>query len=341
MTPEEPVRVTVAVPTYRRPADLGSLLPLVLWQAADVSATSGGRYLVDVLVVDNDPDRSGEAVAGGFPGETVRYVAEPEPGIAAVRNRALAEAAGSRLLASIDDDERPAAGWLTHLLETWRTTGAAAVSGRIVADYEGALDPYIEAGGFFSRPSMVTGTEVGTAATGNLLLDLEQVRGLGVRFDPDLGLSGGEDNLFSRALVAGGGRIVWCDEAVAVDKVPAARMTRRWVLMRQWSHGNAAVLTDVRLARGAADVLRVRVRALAGGSVRVLAGAGRWSAGAVTGSQRHRARGLRTLLRGVGMLSGAAGLAYHEYARAGERRWRVDRFRRPAELPAGSARIPA
>src|SRR3712207_5378192 len=93
------VHVTVAIPTYRRPDRLRRLVPLVLDQAREGSAD--GRYLVDVLVVDNDPEGSGAAAASGHP---VRYVAEPTPGIAAARNRAIDEAAGSRLLAFIDDD---------------------------------------------------------------------------------------------------------------------------------------------------------------------------------------------------------------------------------------------
>jgi succinoglycan biosynthesis protein ExoM len=315
------VRVTVAVPTYRRPDDLRALLPLLLDQAREVSA-SGSRYRADVLVVDNDPDRSAAALVAGMPG--VRYVAEPTPGIASVRNRALDEAEDARVLAFIDDDERPSTGWLARLLEAWEVSGAAAVAGRVLAEYAGELDPWIQAGRFFVRRSLPTGSDVDIAATNNLLLDLAQVRRCGVRFESALGLGGGEDSLFSRVLVRAGGRIVWCDESVVVDQVPPKRMTRSWVLTRAWSHGNASVLTDLRLTSRFPARLALRIRWATGGLLRVVGGAARWVWGMVSRSLRHRARGLRAVFRGAGMIGGAVGLVYVEYARSG-RRWRFAR----------------
>jgi GT2 family glycosyltransferase len=314
------VPVTVAIPTYRRPDDLGLLLPLVLEQARELGAD--GRWAVDVLVVDNDPEGSGAAAVRRHEAPGLRYVVEPAPGIAAVRNRALDETAGARLLAFIDDDERPLPGWLGELLATWSATGAAAVSGVILAEYAGELDPWIRAGEFFVRRRMPTGTGIAVAACGNLLLDLDQVRRSGVRFEAALGLGGGEDTLFSRRLALAGGRMVWCDESAAVDRVPAERMTRRWVLTRAWSHGNAAVLTDLRLAASRPARLAVRVRGVIRGALRVAGGAVRWCWGVLRRSDRHRARGLRAVLRGAGMIGGACGLVYQEYARSG-RRWQL------------------
>ncbi|RBY86142.1 glycosyltransferase family 2 protein [Blastococcus sp. TF02A-26] len=319
-TAEGRVPVTVAVPTFRRPEDLRDLLPRVLEHAAGVTAAGG--HAVDVLVVDNDPARSAAAVAAAVPG--VRYVAEPTPGIAAVRNRALDEAAGSRLLVFIDDDERPLAGWLETLLATWAASEAAAVVGRVSAEFSGPVHPWVVAGGLWDRPRMPTGTPVPVAATGNLLLDLEQVRASGTRFESALGLGGGEDNLFSRSLVAAGRQLVWCDESVAVDRVPAERLTRRWLLTRAWSHGNTAALVELRLAGGAGARLRVRARALGGGLLRLGGGAARWTLGAAVRSDRHQARGARAAFRGAGMVGGALGVVYEEYARQG-RRWRLAR----------------
>lgn len=321
------LRVTVAVPTYRRPDDLRALLPLLRRQADEVTAASDGRYAVEVLVVDNDPGRSAEAsVLEG--GADVRYAAEPSPGIAAVRNRAMDEAAGSRLLAFIDDDERPRERWLAALLDTWAGTGAALVAGRVLAEYAGSLDPWVAAGDFFVRRNLPTGTPIDTAAAGNLLLDLDQVRGCGARFDSSLGLGGGEDTLFSRSLVRAGCRMVWCAESAVVDQVPAVRMTRRWVLTRAWSHGNGAVLTELRLTSGTWPRLGVRARAVAGGLVRLAGGAARWVLGLLSGSARHQARGLRAALRGAGLVGGALGVVYHEYARDGHR-WRLSRLPGP------------
>jgi hypothetical protein len=322
-----PVRVTVAVPTFRRPHDLRVGLPMLLEHAREVAADPSGRYVVDVLVVDNDPGRSAEALVAEVGSPLLRYASEPTPGIAAVRNRALDEAAGARLLAFIDDDERPEPGWLARLVETWEASGAAVVSGRILADYAGELDPWIRAGGFFVRRSMPTGTPIDVAAAGNLLLDLDQVRAAGVRFESPLGMGAGEDTVFSRSLVRAGARMVWCNESAAVDVVPLERLTRRWVLTRAWSHGNATVHVDLwhthgRVARG-----RVRVGGAGRGLLRIGGGAARWAFGLVTRDLRHQARGLRAVLRGAGMLGAACGLVFEEYGRGGRR---LRRYRRPA-----------
>lgn len=317
--PAGSVRVTIAVPTYRRSDELRALLPMLCAQA---SGTSAEGYAVEVLVVDNDPAGSAADVVAGFP--EVRYVNELRPGIAAVRNRAMDEAAAARLLAFIDDDERPHDGWLRHLVATWETSGAAAVSGRVLADYAGELDPWIRAGEFFVRRSLPTGTPIDVAATGNLLLDLDQVRDCGVRFESALGLGGGEDTLFSRSLAAAGRQMVWCDESAVVDKVPVERMTRAWVLTRAWSHGNGALLTELRLTAAPSARLGVRARGVGRGLLRVGGGAVRWAWGILAQSPRHQARGARALLRGTGMVGGALGVVYQEYARDG-RRWHLSR----------------
>jgi hypothetical protein len=302
-------RITIAVPTFRRPGLLRDLLPLLVAQAQEVEAALGA--VVDVLVVDNDSAASARAIVGTVP--AVRYVVEPRPGISAARNRAMDESTDSTLLAFLDDDERPEPDWLRELVRTWEGSGAAAVSGRVLAEYAAPPDPWLVAGGFFQRRSLVTGTDIEVAAAGNLLLDLDQIRRSGVRFDDRLGLTGGEDGLFSRSLRARGGRMVWCDESRVVDLVPAERMTRTWVLSRAWSHGNSQTLVDLWLAPAPSWAIRVRsaARGLA------LAGLGilRWAVGALTLSVGHRARGLRMAARGGGMLAGALGHVHHEYRR--------------------------
>lgn len=311
MRPVEPITATIAVPTFHRPAELAALVAALLEQAHEV----GDAFPTRILVVDNDPEGSGAAIVTALLDHRVSAVVEPHPGISAVRNRAL-DAADTRLLAFIDDDELPHEHWLSALLDTWLETGRpAAVSGRVVAAFDGELDPWLAAGSFFVRRSMPTGTPIDVAAAGNLLLDLDQVRAAGVRFADDLGLSGGEDTLFSRQLHAAGFRMVWCDESVITDRVPRERMTRAWVLQRAWSHGNSAATIRIRLAHGAGSRVAARLSGVAGGCARVAGGAARWLAGTVARSQRHQARGARAIWRGGGMIAGASGVVYQEYAR--------------------------
>ena len=309
------VRATVAVPTFRRPLDLELLLPRLLQQAYHAGRTTAENYLVRVLVVDNDPLGSATEVAAAFADAGCGVRARGPAGIAAARNRAMDEAAADRLLIMIDDDELPSRdGWL-RCCDTWSTEQAALVAGRVVAEYESDPDPWIVAGEFFTRRNLATGAEITVSAGGNLLLDLDQVRRLGIRFDESWGSCGGEDTLFSRQLHAAGGRMVWCAESVIHDRVPTSRMSRGWVLRRAGSHGNAAVRVDLMLASSAAGRLWIRARRLIGGLLRVGLGGARFVAGLLVRSRRHQARGLRAAMRGTGMVRGSVGLAYQEYAR--------------------------
>ena len=306
-------KIVVGVPTYRRRAELEILLPLLLAQADDVPA-----HRVDVLVVDNDPEGSARGVVEALHDDRVRYVREPTPGVAAVRNRIVdvaTEELDAALVAMIDDDERPEPGWLAALVTTQQQTGAALVAGRVVPEFSGPLDPWVAAGRFHTRRNLVTGTPLTVAAGGNLLLDARQLRRLGQRFDAGVGLAGGEDTLFSRELYAKGGSMVWCAESVAVDRVLPERMTRRWVLARAMSHGDAWVRVGLRLAGGPAARATWRVRSVLGGLARVVVGGARAVAGAVLRRPVDQARGLRAVMRGVGMVRGAGGLHHVEYAR--------------------------
>jgi succinoglycan biosynthesis protein ExoM len=305
------LRLSVAIPTFRRPDLLDGLLGSLPDRIAEITETVS----VTVIVVDNDPDGSAKEVVARHPAELVTYVHESVPGIAAARNCALDAAAGSDLLAFVDDDERPRPGWLPALLETWATTQAAAVMGRVVSVFEQEPDPWVMATGVFRRRARPTGAPLTVAAAGNLLLDVRQVDGLEVRFDPTLGLSGGEDTLFSRQLVARGGLIVWCNESEAEDLVPAERVTRSWAMRRAFNGGNSAVQVELRMAAGPAERALIRVRRTAGGAGRIIVGLGRHLMGRVRGALEHDARGLRTAHRGRGMVAGAWGHVHEHYSR--------------------------
>jgi len=301
--------VVVAVLTYRRPDDLAAVLPLLVEQAGACEPPAR------VLVVDNDPAGSARAHVEGLGLDRVSYACEPQPGIAAARNRALHEAAGDDVLVFIDDDERPGPGWLQHLLDTRADTGSAGVVGPVVSSFATPPDPWIEAGRFFDRRRLPTGTVLDVAATNNLLLDLRQVRAAGTTFDERFGLSGGSDTLFTRELVEAGLRLVWCDEAVVTDVVPASRATRSWVLRRALRSGNGWVRVAVALAPSAVARGRVRAELTVRGGVRTVGGGARLALGALVGRADLRARGLRTAARGTGMLLGACGWTYVEYRR--------------------------
>lgn len=320
MIPAVAQRLAVAVTTYRRPKLLHPLLPVLV---AHAEAARTLKVDADVIVVDNDPARSAEAVvadwilgSSGDPGmPRVTYVHEPIPGISAARNRALSSADDREFLVFIDDDETPGERWLELLVETQRRFDCAAVLGPVLADYQVDPDPWIVAGGFFVRPRGQTGSIRRVGFTGNLLLDLRVVRSLGLRFDDAFGLSGGEDSLFTSQLTRGGGVIRWCDEAYVLDLVPPERASRRWVLMRRFRSGTSHSRVAMQMAGTATSRAGQRVVLTGTALTRVIGGSARALVGVVIRSNRHHARGMRTAFRGAGMLAGAWGYNYREYKR--------------------------
>lgn len=303
--------------TYKRPDDIAAALPRLADQARSVLPSVA---CVDVVVVDNDPDggarQTVEAFADAHPDVAVVYENETRPGIAAARNRALDTATEIDVLVFIDDDERPQERWLDLLLETYLLHHSAAVVGPVVSEYEVEPDPWVQAGHFFDRRRLPTGTAVDVAATNNLLLDMHQIRSHALSFDEQFGLTGGSDTMFTRTLHEQGGALIWCDEAVVIDVVPAARVTRDWVLRRAFRSGSSWSATSLKLASGPLDRTATRLRLSGRGLVRVAGGAARAALGTVSRSAGQQARGQRTLARGAGMLSGAWGYVYAEYKRS-------------------------
>jgi hypothetical protein len=303
--------ITVAIPTFRRPEGIAAALEAVRPQIAAL-----GNSLPDVsaaaLVVDNDPGASARELVTGL---GVPYVHEPEAGIAAVRNRALRELSTSDAVIFIDDDEVPEPGWLEALVRRYLDSGADAVAGRVITIFPEDTDPWVRASGAFVRPQRRDGQTMAEAATNNLLLDLGTVTRLGLSFDAEFGLTGGSDSMFTARLVALGGTIRWCEDAVVVEREDPVRFTRRWVLMRTFRFGNTWSRVRIRLARSGAGRLVQRARCVATGVARIGQGALMWVRGAATRSLEYRARGLRTIYRGAGNVAGAIGYAHNEYGR--------------------------
>ena len=340
------MHLTIAMLTYRRNDYLAQVIPELLAQADDVC---DAQTTVSVLIVDNDPQAGARAVveaaraalggeqpeaaesAGAADSDAVAmsrlvYVHEPEPGIVAGRNRALSQAHGSDALVFIDDDEIPSPGWLKALVSTWRAQGCAAVTGPTPPTFEVAPSAWVTASGAFDSWEAADGDQVRSADTGNLLLDLAVVEGLGLRFDPRYGLTGGEDSLFTRQLTRAGGVIRFAAGAVVTKRVPAARARRTWVLERSLRSGSswARVRIDTAAPDGGASGRLARLRLRLGYGAKGLAKAGidgaRAGVARIRGDVPAQARYEVSSRGGLGMVVGALGVHVREYGRPRRRR---------------------
>jgi succinoglycan biosynthesis protein ExoM len=96
---------------------------------------------------------------------------------------------------------------------------------------------WLKASGLFDRRRSPTGTPRSVGGAGNVLLCVDTLRRFGRGFDPAFGKTGGEDTEFFHALHLWGARMVWCDEAVAVETVTPERARLGWILRRNYNAG--------------------------------------------------------------------------------------------------------
>lgn len=246
-TSPNPPRVTIIIPTFRRPLLLRECISSCLRQ----KGTDSGAY--EILVVDNCPDGSASSVVAEISHSAltpIHYIREAKPGVSAARNAGLRYARGE-LVAFIDDDETATENWLAHLLATQLRTKADVVFGPVFPMLPEATDPIQRA--FFERflthcTNHSTGTQVKSRlltpfwvrgphaypslASGNCLIYRRSRSVEAVHFDDRLGRFGGEDALYFNQLAVNGAYFVWCAEAIAWEYIPPERLCLSYALTR-------------------------------------------------------------------------------------------------------------
>jgi len=116
------LRASVIIPTRDRPAELERCLQAL-------SGLAPAPH--EIIVVDSAPAKFPAAEVAARYG--ARYLREESPGASRARNRGAREASGD-IVAYLDDDSLPEAGWLAALLEEFRDPRVAAVTGRILPE---------------------------------------------------------------------------------------------------------------------------------------------------------------------------------------------------------------
>jgi succinoglycan biosynthesis protein ExoM len=226
--------LVVAVATYRRQAGLSDLLTSL------ASQTWGGHLVV--TVVDNDPEGSARGtVDSADPKLDVRYLHEPIPGIAAARNRSIADLAQADAALFIDDDEVADPTWIDELVATAKMTGADVVAGPVIPIIPASAPWWIHRYRVYQMERPTTGSPVKWPATNNALVRRSVLDQLGSpHFSEEFSLTGGSDAEFFWRVRAAGFTAVWSDEAIVRETVPGNRLTRRWWWTRTIRAGNVS-----------------------------------------------------------------------------------------------------
>lgn len=300
------VRVAICITTFKRPALLKSLLTGL----SELVFRKMPAPEIAIVVVDNDADRSAEeACRAAKLRWPVKYVVEPERGIAQARNRAIAEAGDADFLAFVDDDEVPAPAWLDELLWVQANFGADVVCGSVLPRFDLGVPEWVKKGGFFDR-NYISGRSMDTCGAGNVLIAgrvFRKVEG----FDERFALTGAEDTHFFLRVRRAGYAIVSSGGAVVYEAIPTARASLSGVLRRAYHTGNSWALCESSLDR------RTSTRLLRGtkAGIRIVQGAACACLSLFFGKTAF-ARGLRALFLGAGMLAALAGRSYQAYRSA-------------------------
>ena len=301
--------ICIAIPTLGRVHYLRGLL-----HELRALVRPAGNWRVEVVVFDNDPAASAQATVidaqQTFP-FPLHYEVVSESGLSSVRNAILAYAIDHvEFLAMLDDDEIPAPRWLCELVRVARATDADAVVGPVIAMLPCDAPQWFCQFRNREYPRFADGVLLSDGWTSNCLLRLSAVTATGIRFDPALNYSGGEDQLFFRELLARGRRIAYAADAIVHEIVPASRRSLLFVLKRSFRRGNSLATCDRRL-KG----LRGRMTRVGKALAIIALGLLRLAPFAIAGEVTAAVTALTEISRAAGMLSGLVGLSYQAYRR--------------------------
>ena len=263
------MRISVCVFTRNRARHLGLALTALLRVLPPEDDE------IEILVVDNaSSDETASAIVAAARGDRrIRHLFEPYGGVARARNTAFRLAQGS-IVACIDDDVRPQAGWLEALAAPIEAGSADAVAGRIVLPQE--LSPPWLTPFFRVRlgESLAARETLAPLISANMAVSAEVAAT--IQFDEELGpgqLGMSDDLLFDYQVRVAGFRIVASDTAVVVHEFDEERLERTAILelarangrsdafiWRHWLHTDLRWLR-LRLALAAARWPLARLRA--------------------------------------------------------------------------------
>jgi succinoglycan biosynthesis protein ExoM len=182
-------------------------------------------HTIDIVIADDSSDGRVAALLEAltplpFPIATVITAAR---NVAVARNACL-DAARGDLLAFIDDDEWADPEWLQRLLAAMDEFSADCVFGPVHPVYPPGTPDWIVRANPLHVDWGRRGKRVTVGRGGNTLMKRCLVETHGLRFDPALGRTGGEDTTFFHAFGAAGGVMVVTDDALVHEDAPPSRV---------------------------------------------------------------------------------------------------------------------
>lgn len=218
--------LTLMICTYKRKEGLKRTLDSILKLDFNLDK-------ITVVVVDNDPNGSGEDIKNQYKGKIdMVYAVEKNPGIANARNRCLniAKTIESKFVSFIDDDEIICSKWLNEFLKVMNKTNADIITGPVYRIYPKKTPKWIIKSKVFEPMPLEDMVELDKCGSGNVFMKKEII--YDAIFDTKYGLTGGEDTKFFMQLKKLNKKIVYSKHAIAFEYLGIARVNYRYLVKR-------------------------------------------------------------------------------------------------------------
>uniref|UniRef100_A0A832G6M9 Glycosyltransferase n=1 Tax=Ignavibacterium album TaxID=591197 RepID=A0A832G6M9_9BACT len=230
--------ISVCIATYKRPLLLEKLLVSLLNQK------NIDEYNLEIIVVDNDPNRTAEPVIKKFKEliisnsrYSIKYDMQPEKNIALTRNRTVELATGNYLY-FIDDDEYADEYCLCNHLKVMKEFNADVTFGNVLPYFEDKTPEFIKNAKPYFRENSPDGNDSNYFITGNTMLNLKSIPKKIISFNYEYGITGGSDHYFFSSLKNKGYKFISASSSIATEFIPSGRANLSWLVKRVFRTGN-------------------------------------------------------------------------------------------------------
>jgi glycosyltransferase involved in cell wall biosynthesis len=232
-------RITICIPTYKRPESLRKLILSITDSRLNESLIGD----VNIVVVDNDAFMTAESTVIELKEKfhdtfKIDYYSFPIKGLSNVRNELLRKALtlNPDFIVFIDDDEYVSPEWLNNLVKTIEVNKGDLAVGPVTSVVDSDVSKYISC--WFQRREYEDNTSLNFATTNNLIIRTESFIKHNIWFDNRFNKTGGEDSYFGQQMLKNGARIYWSAKAIVFETVPQNRANLKWLSSRYYNGAN-------------------------------------------------------------------------------------------------------